>query len=241
MNADAALPQRSGLSVLLDVILAPRAAFEALATRTHWGWAFAIICILGCVGAVLQVPAGHHVMVATFTQNPSHDPKIAAMSPADVQQAIKVGSAFQQWTWVFYPLIVLAATAVTALVLLVGSAVGRGQGSFARLFGLAMNVAIVNYGLNYLLIGVLVTLRGPDSFSTQRDLLGTVPSLAWLAPAGSAKVAALLAQINPFQIWSFFLIALGLTVVAKMPRVPAYVAAAIVTFGDAVLTVPFAR
>jgi len=241
MNADAVLERRSGLSVVRDVILAPRSAFEALATRTHWGWAYLIVCILGCVGAILQSPAGQHVAVAMIAQNPTHDPRIAAMSPAETQQVIKISTLTQQWLWVAYPLIAIIAIGVASLILLIGNAIARGTATFVRLFGLAANVAIVNYGIAYFLIGVLTTLRGPDSFYTQRDITNTIPSLAWLVPAGSPKLAAALSVVNPFEIWSFFLIALGLGTIAKLSPVPAYVVAAVVTFGAAAFIVPFAR
>jgi hypothetical protein len=241
MNADPALERSSGLSIVRDVILAPRSAFEALAARTHWGWAYLIVCVLGCAGAVLQIPAGEHVAVSMIAQNPTHDPQIAAMTPAQTQQVIKVWTLTQQWIWVAYPLISIIFIGVASLVLLVGNAVARGKATFVRLFGLAANVAIVNYGVAYFLIGLLTTLRGPDSFYTQRDITNVIPSLAWLAPAGSPKLATALSVFNPFEIWSFFLIALGLGTIAKLPPVPAYVVAAVVTFGAAAFIVPFAR
>jgi len=241
MNADAALLKRSGLSIVRDIVLAPRSAFEALAERTHWGWAFLFVCILGCAGSLLQSPAGEHIAVAAITQNPTHNPQLAEMSPAQTQQAIKYATLAQKWSWAFYPLIAIVAIGITSLVLLAGNAITRGAGSFARLFGLAANVAVVNWGIYLLLVGALAALRGPDSFFTQRDLINTVPSLAWLAPGASPKLAVLLSEFNPFQIWSFFLVALGLGVVAKLPRIPAYVLAAIVTFGSAALSAPFAK
>jgi hypothetical protein len=241
MNADPALERSSGLSVVRDVILAPRSAFEALAARTHWGWAYLIVCVLGCAGAILQIPAGEHAAVAIIAQNPTHDPGIAGLSPAQAQQAIKISTLTQQWLWVAYPVIAIIAIGVASLVLLVGNAVARGKATFARLFGLAANVAIINYGIAYFLIGVLTRLRGPDSFYTQRDITNVIPSLAWVVPGGSPKLAAALATFNPFEIWSFFLLALGLGAIAKLPPVPAYVVAAVVTFGAAALVVPFAR
>ncbi len=241
MSADAALPKRSGLSVLRDVILAPRSAFQALGERTHWGWAYLFICVLGCTGAVLQIPAGEHVAVATFAQNAAHDPRIAAMSSADQQKAIGVATSVQRYLWLFYPALAMLAIAFASLVLLFGTAVARGRAGFARLFGLAANVAILNFGIGYLVVGVLATLRGADAYSSQRDLLLTLPSLAWLVPGGSPQLVTLLAQFNPFQIWSFVLFALGLSVVAKLPRLPAYALAALVTFGGALFAVPMAR
>jgi hypothetical protein len=241
MIADAARPKRSGLTVLRDIVLAPSAAFEELGRRTHWGWAFLVLCLLGCAGAYLQIPAGSHIAIATFTQNAAHDPNIAGMSAEKQQQALKISEATQHYIWLFYPVIALVAIAISTVVLLIGSAVARGTPAFARLFGLASNVAVLNFGIGYFLIGALSALRGPDSYSTQRDLVNTLPSLAWLVPGGSPKLVTFLSQFNPLQIWSFVLFAIGLTIIAKVPRGPAYVIAAVVTFGSALLSVPFAR
>jgi hypothetical protein len=241
MNADAALPTRSGLSVVRDVILAPRSAFEALSARTHWGWAYVFVCVLGVAGAILQIPAGEHVAVAAIAQNPTHDPKIAALTPAETQQVIKYAKLTQDWFWVVYPVFALLGIFVATLVLLVGNAIARGSATFGRLFGLAANVAIVNFGVSYFLVGLLTTLRGPDSFYTQHDVLNVIPSLAWLVPGGPPKLAAFLALFNPFEIWSFVLIGLGLGIIAKLQPVPAYALAAVVTFGSAVFVVPLAR
>jgi hypothetical protein len=241
MTLDAALSKRSGLSVLRDIILAPQAAFTELASRTHWGWAFVVICVLGCVGAVLQIPAGEHIATATILQNAAHDPNLAGMSPEKQQQTIKLVTRIQDYVWAFYPFIAVVAIAVTALVLKIGSTAGRGEASFGRLFGLAANVAVLNYGIGYLLIGALTRLRGADAYSSSRDLVNTLPSLAWLVPGGSAKLVTFLAQFNPLQIWSLVLFALGLTIVAKVPRGVAYAIATVVTLGGAIFQVPFAK
>jgi hypothetical protein len=232
---DAASQKRSGLSVALDTIVAPQAAFAALRERAHWGWAYLIVCVLGAIGAVLQIPAGEHVVVATFTQNPTNDPNIAAMSPDKLQQVIGFSKAVQHYTWLFYPVIAIVAILVASVVLLVANAAGGGKANFARLFGLAANVALVNYGIYYVVLGALAALRGPDAFNSQRDLLTLVPSLAWFAAGASAKVTAVLAGFNPFSIWSFVLLGLGLRGVADVKPAVAWSAAAALAFGSALI------
>ena len=119
--------------------------------------------------------------------------------------------------------------------------IGKGGSSFSRLFGLACNISIVNFGIGSLLIGLIAARVGSDAISTQRDLLGLMPSLARLAPSNAPKLAALLAAINPFQIWSFVLIVVGLRTMTRLA--PPYVAtvALVVGFGSALFAAAFAR
>jgi len=241
MTADVASPKRHGLAVLWDVIVAPRTAFEYLRDRPQWGWAFVALCVLGIGGAFLQIPAGLHVVEATLHQSAATDPNFAAMSPEKQQQIVRQAQQIQSFSWTFFPVIAIISIAIAALIFLVGNAIFKGQGRFAQLFALAANVALINFGIGYLLIGVLTALHGPDAFSTQRDILTVLPSLAWVAPGGNPKVVTLLATFNPFQIWSFVLLAMGLGIIARIPRVPAYALAAIVSFGGILFAVPFAK
>jgi len=241
MTADAAPQKRSGLSVVWDVVVAPKSAFESLRARPQWLWAFLAVCVLGMIGAFLQVPAGQHIAVATIQRQAAHDPSMASLTPAELQRSIQIAQTVQKFVWLFYPIIAIIGILVAAVVLLIGNAIARGTGNFGRLFALATNVAVINFGLGYLVIGALSALRGPEEFSSQTDLIKLVPSLSWLVPGAEPKVVALLNAFNPFQIWSFILLALGLGTIAELKPVPAYVIAALVSFGAVVFVVPFVK
>jgi hypothetical protein len=238
---DATSPKRSGLAIVWDVIVAPADAVAALREATHWKWAFLIVCVLGLAGALLQIPASVHMIGATLAERAAHDPNLAAMSPASQAHIVAQTEQIQRYAWLFFPVIAFLGVLIAAGVMLLGSTIAKGSGTFARLFGLAANVAVINFGIAYLLIGVLVALRGPDAFSTQRDIATVLPSLAWMAPSASPKLATFLAAFNPFQIWSFILLTMGLVGIAKIARGPAYAIAAIVSFGGVLFAVPFAK
>jgi hypothetical protein len=231
----------TGLSTLWDVIVAPRSAFATLRERPFVGWAFAVTCVLGMIGAFLQIPAGEHIAVATFATNATHDPRIAAMSPAQQQSALEVTKSIQHWFWIFYPVLVAIALLVTALVLRVISAIGRGDGGFRRCLALAANVAVLSFGISYLLLGVLVRVRGGEAFSTSLDLVLTMPSLAWAAPGAPVKVATFLSSFNVFTIWSFVLLGLGQREVSRVSPLWAWIGALLLTLGPAVTASAFAR
>ena len=232
---------RSGLAVVWDVIVAPKTAFEALSRRGTWVWAFALVCALGMTGSYLQVPAGQHVVAATFERNAATDPNLASLSPEKRQRAVAFAVTTQKFAWLAFPIIAIVGIALGALVLLVASAVGGGTGTYGRLFALAANVAIVSYGLAPLLVGLLVLKLGPDAFSSTRDIVGLLPSLARFAPPDAPKLAVLLAAINPFTLWSFALTTLGLQTVARVKLGVALVAAAIVVFSGNAFGAAFAR
>jgi hypothetical protein len=241
VTVEAAPEQRNALTVLWDVIVAPRSAFESLRDRPRWLIAFAVTCVLGMIGAFLQIPAGEHIAAATLTRQAATDPNLATMSPEKLQQVKDMAVTAQRWIWPFYPIIVIISISIGTLVMLIGSAIAKGTATFGKLFALSANVAFVNWGIYYLIVGALSTLRGADDFSSQSDIAKLVPSLAWLAPSAGPKLTVFLTVFNPFAIWSFLLLELGLETVASLKRVPAYVVAAVVAFGGILFAAAFAK
>jgi len=68
----------------------------ALRDRTHWGWAFLATSILGTIGAVLQIPAGEHVVAATFAHRAATDPQMQSLSPEKQHQALQFAIAIDE-------------------------------------------------------------------------------------------------------------------------------------------------
>ncbi|MDQ2908332.1 MAG: YIP1 family protein [Candidatus Eremiobacteraeota bacterium] len=233
-------PARSGLAVLWDVIVAPSDAFAALRVRQTWVWAFIAICVLGFVGAWLQLPAGEHVARAIVTQNPTHDPKIASLTPAQREQIIGFSTMTTRIAPFLYPIGAIVAILYGALICLIANAAGKGDATFGRLFAFVANIALIRLGIGACIVGILAALRSPASFGTTRDLLLVLPSLGWLA-AGNPKLAAFLYTFNPFQIWTFVLVAIGLPIVARIGRPPAFIAAAVLVLTETAFNVASAK
>lgn len=241
MSLATAPASRSGLAIVWDVIVAPKTAFAALRERPQWLWAFLITSLLGTLGAFLQIPASQHAAAATFAHEAATNPQIQSMSAEKQHQALQIALAAQRYVWLALPLIVMAGILIAAAVMTLANAIGKGGASFGRLFALAANVSIIGYGIAYLLIGLLAARVGPDAISSQRDLLGLLPSLARFAPEGAAKLATFLATINPFQIWSCVLLVIGLKTMTKLSAPLVYVTAIIVAFGGGAIAALFAR
>jgi len=231
----------NGLTILWDVIVAPRAAFAALREQPTWLWAFVVTAILGMIGAVLIVPAGQHMIAAMFQEMAKTNPRVAQMTPEQVQSAVHLQQTIQQFTWLFYPILVMVAALFTGLIMLLLNAISGGDGNFKRFFALAMNVAFVNWGIAYLLIGIVAALRGPESFSSARDMYGLLPSLAWLAPGVSVKLAVFLGSIGLFSIWSLCLLSFGMQQMARIKPAVAWIGSAVIVFGSAAIGAVFAQ
>jgi len=210
----AAAPKSSGLTTLWDVIVAPRSAFAALRDRPTWGWAFLVISVLGLVGAYLLLPANDHVMRAMFVQQLQQNPNMASMTPEKQQQILNVQLTIVHWSWLATPLFVLFGVLIGTVLLLFANALAGGTGNFRKLWALEMNLSIVSFAIYYVLLGVLAQIRGADSFATQRDVMGSIPSLGTLVPASAPKLGAFLGVFDPIRIWGAALLALGLQDVA---------------------------
>jgi hypothetical protein len=241
MTAPTGTSERSPLSVVWDVIVAPKSAFEALDQRPRWLLVYLLICVLGIAGALLQVPAGTHVGLATIDRQAVHDPGMASMTPAQLENIKSVTTTIQRFVWIIYPVMALVAISIAAAVLLIGNAIGRGRGTFAKYFALAANVGIIQIGIAYFLTGLLSSLHPPDTFNSTSDILRLLPSLAWIAPSSSPKLTVLLEAFNPFTIWSFALLALGLQRIGGLSAPIAYGTAFLVGFGNLLFAVPFAQ
>ena len=135
-----AISPRNSVAVVWDVVVAPLSAFAALRERPTWLWAFVITCVLGIIGAVLQIPAASNVVVATL----AHSPSFASLTPAQQQQQSALAQTIQRYSWTVYPIAVLAAAAISALVLLIANAIGKE--SFAA-FRAAKNAPAVEWSM----------------------------------------------------------------------------------------------
>ncbi|MBC5810603.1 MAG: YIP1 family protein [Candidatus Eremiobacteraeota bacterium] len=211
----AVAPKSNGLATLRDVIVAPKAAFAELRVRPTWFWAFVITSVLGMIGGIMLIPASEHMATAMFATMSKTDPRFAQLTPAQMEQQISIMKIVTHYQFLMYPIGVLVAALATAVLGLIGNAIGGGDGNFRRYWALAMNVAIVMFGISYLLLGVIAMARGPESFSAPHDLFGAIPSIGWLVP-GNYALSAFLSITSLFGIWSLVLVGLGFRITGGM-------------------------
>jgi len=228
----------NGLSTALNVIVAPREAFETLRVAPTWGWALIITLVTSLIGTYLAGPAQMHAvhagMVAQLAANPNLD---EAQRNAQIAMADKFGS----FSWAFVPIIIMLVVALQSLIMLIFNAIGSGSANFKHFWATSMNIMIPGFGMYSLVVGVLAMVRGTSAYNSMSDLYLSVPSLAWIAPHAGIKTVAFLYYFNPFFLWAAVLIAMAMQVVARVPKVQAYLTAAAIFFGGALLQMVTAR
>jgi hypothetical protein len=219
-TSEVTVDRRSGLANVVDIIIAPNAAFERLRIVPTWGWAFLVAALLGVAGTLMSAPATQHALQLSLPAQLAADPGIAKLPPDQQQQAIQralsVTKVITQFSWLFIPVILLLIALIQALFMTVANAMGGGDGSFKKYYALSMTVAVVGTGIGSLALGIIVTLRGASSFETPAAVQAALPSLALLAPGLKGAWAGFLGALNIFYLWATALLALGMIRVGRV-------------------------
>lgn len=219
----------NGLSTVVNVVAAPREAFETLRIAPMWGWALVIAAALAMVGQYLAIPAVLHAMQAGWPAQVAASPQLSSLTPAQQQRAFEMGTMFVHWSWLITPVLLLVGAFLQTIIMLVFRAAGKGDASFKQLWCASMNVMVVGFGVYNLLNGLISIVRGPAAYNSMMDSIRSMPSPAWLAPSASHKVLAFLASFNIVSIWGAVLLAMAMMYVAKVSKANAAICATTVT------------
>jgi len=200
-------PQRRGLRLILDVIVAPKQAFASIAATREWLPAFFIVSVLGFAGSLMLGPALQHVIAAEVAA----DPSAAHAGPADVarlagyevagQVVWQIIGSLMLWLW-------------TAVILTAVS--GAGPSSFRVYFSLAANTAIPA-SIGFFVLAMVISLHDPSGYANFSALNRALPdNLAFFAPGESERGVSFLASFDLFGLWSSLLLAFGLRAIGKV-------------------------
>jgi hypothetical protein len=226
-TSESTVGPRPGLSNVVDIVIAPNAAFARLREVPTWGWAYLVVVLLGVAGALLYIPALIHTVDATLPAKLASVPQVAKLPPDQQQRVIAaqvgVTRTIFQLFWVFVPIQALLVPLLQSVVMLIPNAVSGGDGTFKKYFALSMNVQVIGYGLLSLVLGLIVVIRGASSFEEQSAVTSSAPSLALLMPGVKGFLAGFLGTLNVFALWSTALLALGMQRVGRIAAAAAWV------------------
>lgn len=227
METSAPAVKTSGLSTVVNTIAAPSEAFETLRVAPTWGWACIIAIVLMLIGAYLQGPAARHAGVVQMQQAMATN-SLFANIPAERKQTMLAQAGRPGVMTYLAPVIVLfIAVFFNTLLTLIGNALGKGQADFKRLWAGSMNIAVPTLGIGAVVLGIITSLRSPDSFNSTLDILRSMPSLAYVFH-GSATTTAFASAISIFSLWGLFLNATMLRITAKTSPAVAYTVAVVI-------------
>jgi len=208
----------NGLKTVLDVIVAPKEAFESLRVAPTWGWALLILLVLYAIASWLTTPALLHATQADWPHTVASNPRLAQLSPDQQAQDLAFSLKIIGWVWLFSPILEFIAIVIQAIVMLIFKILGKGSASFATIWASAVNIQVPALAINALVTACIVMLRGAGSFNTPADIQTALPSLGMLVDPGAIKLHAFLSAINPFTLWGVGLTIAAMAVAARMSR-----------------------
>ncbi len=221
-SSDPAVPARSGLLNVADIIIAPNAAFDRLREVPTWFWAFVVASLLAIAGSLLSQPAVQHALEVSMPAQLAADPNMAKLPPEQQQKQIAMvmgmSRVMTQIGWIIVPFSILVTGLIQALVLTVANAIGKGDGDFKKFFALSITVSVVGTGLYYIVYALVILVRGPSAFESITALQAAVPGVGLLVPGAHGWLAGFLGAFNVFFLWATALLALGAIRVGHVSR-----------------------
>lgn len=238
---DIAAQKPNGLKTALDTIISPKDAFEAIRNAPTWFWAFLISIIVAMICSYLIGPASQHALAADWPNQVAKSPQLSSMTPEQQQSALAMGQKFSSFAFIIMLIAVPIGNLISASIMTMYNALGRGDGSFGKYWAASCNIGVVSWALYSIVLAVVVMARGADSFASPQAVQQAVPSLAMLVPATSAKLATALYWLNPITLWGLILIVVAMQVVGRVPKVQAWLTAITMLVLQLAVTVPFAK
>jgi hypothetical protein len=234
--ATAPAERANGVATYFGVLFAPGEALDTLARVPMWGWACVLGLIITIIASIVGLPATLHIAQAAQQLQISQ-------APADQQQTIRDAIAKTQN---FLPIFIIfgavifpwVSWVITALVIMVGAAIGRGFVNFGAAWVLSVNTFIIP-AFGALIANTILRLQGPENISKPSDAYA-LPSLAMLVH-GDPKTAAVLYAFNVINIWYYVIFAMGLQRVMKMSAVAAWTTTIVFAVILALLAMAFAK
>ncbi|HEY5257367.1 MAG TPA: YIP1 family protein [Candidatus Baltobacteraceae bacterium] len=213
----------SGLTNVVNTVISPKEAFEALRVAPTWGWALVITIVVAMICSFLEIPALLHAFEAGWPAQVAANPKMAALSTdqlANIKHFSEISFHFSPLiALIFVPLFVL----FEAFILWILNAIGKGSVGFKALWSVSANVAIPAAAIAAIVNLIIVLARGADSFTSMQSVQAAIPTLALLAPH-AGKLTNFLGAFSPFTIWGAGLIVSAMLITARTNKTVAWIA-----------------
>jgi len=220
MSDDQALTETpQGLSQLervVDIFVAPTATFRDILRSTSWWLPFVLmsVAVLGISFTIEHKVGWEQVVETQIHMNPAQQAQMAELTPeVQAQQMHRMVLGYRYASYA-YPVLMLAGSALAALVLWASFNFGLGaRTTYGQMFCLWMYCALPR--LLAAAITVLMLLFGgsPESFNL-KEPIGTNP--AYYMPDAWPWLRAALGFFDVIGIWVLVLLILGGAIVAKV-------------------------
>ena len=222
-SAQPVKPEKSSLlDDFMDIFYAPSSVFARRATRSFWVPLLIVTVLLGVI-FIANRDLIDPIMEAEFARSMANDPRMAQMSPEQVEAGRRIAGTFATvGAFVMTPILLLALGVVIWIV-----------GKFfdaAQTLNAAITVSTFSY-VPRIVEGIVNRVQGllidPSTLDSRYSLsLGL--GRFFDPDTANPILLGLIGRIDVFTIWVTILIAIGIAVTGKVSRARAAIAAAIV-------------
>ncbi|MBP7460476.1 MAG: YIP1 family protein [Candidatus Delongbacteria bacterium] len=192
---------------LIQFITNPSAVAEKIKEQPQWVKAFIILGIISIIIGWLTLPYAGALGAR----------QLESLSPEAAENAMKYVRIFSYVGVLMAPIGLLIKWAIAAVVIMVVGMAFKVSASFMQLFCMVVyaNVITTISGL-FNLINLMI--KGTESVTSAMDL-NVISLHALFDPENVNRVLyAIMASINPFEIWYVIALGMGLSVIYNVPR-----------------------
>jgi len=211
--------EQRGLSQAARVVntfIAPSATFQDILRSTSWWLPFVLLALsaLGVTYTIQRQVGWQQVVETQIQMNPGQQSQLSLLTPAQQAERMRVMVLSYQYSSYASPLLVLAFSALAALLLWASFNFGLGaRTTYGQIFCLWMYCS-----LPHLLVDLVTVVRLCFSGSAESFDLKTPAgtSLGYYFPDASPWLRTLMNSFDVVAIWALVLLVIGGAIVAKV-------------------------
>lgn len=216
---EAAAPALSQVERVVDTFIAPSKTFTDIIRNQSWWLPFllGIIVSYGMVFAMQSKVGWDKLAENSVKQSPKAAEQLDQLPPDQRAARMKLSATITKYIYYGLPILSLLMTAIFALVLWGTINFGfGGRATFGQVFAVWMYGSLPLLLQSILAIIALFTGLDADSFNMQNPA-GTNIGY-YLAPDTPKWLMTFATAIDPVWIWAYFLVGIGLAIVAGVKK-----------------------
>jgi Yip1 domain len=206
----------SQIERVVDVFVAPTVTFKDILRSTSWWLPFVLMTLatIGVTVAIQHRVGWEQVVETQIHMSPALQSQMGSLTPDAQAQRIHMMVLSYQYSSYMTPVLMLAFTALAALVLWATFNFGLGaSATFGQFFALWMYASLPRL-LSALVTALMLCFGGsPESFNL-KEPVGT--SVGYYFPDAMPWLRALLGFFDVVGIWVLVLLVIGGAIVAKV-------------------------
>ncbi len=205
-------PAKNTFQRIAGVLFAPADTFRDIARRPDILMPLIILVIIGFVTSAMIIPRMDFEAVVREQMASSN----RNMSESDMENAVKMGSAFGKVMAWLGPFLSIAIWAIIAGVLLLAHRLFGGEGNFKQAFSTVL-YSWIPLTINGIVMGIVAVARGEIDPSTMPTLVKSNP--AFLVDMKDNPILfAVLSSLDIFTIWTLILLIIGFATLSRLSR-----------------------